>query len=156
IRAEKSLYDLSAWARSRPVLAGYLMQAGASEIAAAYLVSSAPPQMTDSDSWREFCIRFTEHLNCFGHAVYDLDFAKGLATDQPLPLFETVKYFLTGQAPSPYERQSRSASAREQAANSLLSRLKGVRLRLLTPVLRWAQHYAPLREDALADVGLGW
>jgi pyruvate,water dikinase len=45
---------------------------------------------------------------------------------------------------------------REQAEQSILSRLKGLRLRWFTRLLRWAQRYAPLREDALADVGLGW
>jgi pyruvate,water dikinase len=46
--------------------------------------------------------------------------------------------------------------AREQATQSVLARLKGIRLRLLRPLVQTAQHYAPLREDALADVGLGW
>ena len=36
------------------------------------------------------------------------------------------------------------------------ARLKGLRLKWFTKLLRWAQQYAPLREDALADVGLGW
>lgn len=31
-----------------------------------------------------------------------------------------------------------------------------MRLRLVAPLLRAAQRYAPLREDGLADVGLGW
>lgn len=38
----------------------------------------------------------------------------------------------------------------------MLAILGGLRLRLFKGVLRWAQHCAPLREDALADVGLGW
>ena|SRR5437660_8291846 len=70
-------------------------------------------------------------------------------------LLETLKYFLTGQARSQYERQSAAASAREQATQSLLSRLKGPRRWLFTHLLPWAQRYAPPREDALAEVGLG-
>src|SRR5262249_31595705 len=46
--------------------------------------------------------------------------------------------------------------AREQATKSMLARLGGLRLKWFTELLRWAQRYAPLREDALADVGLGW
>jgi pyruvate,water dikinase len=38
----------------------------------------------------------------------------------------------------------------------LLARLRGPRLRLFQRVLGWAQRSAPLREDSLADVGLGW
>jgi len=132
IQAEKSLYDLAVWARaqSEPVI---------------HLESS-----------QEFSRRFAEHLNRFGHAVYDLDFAKSVPADQRAPLLETIKYFMTGQARSPYERQASAAAAREQATHELLARLKGLRLRLFRRLLKWGQRYAPLREDALADVGLGW
>jgi len=154
ILAEKSLYDLATWARTLPDLAGYLSRAPGAKIAAAYQSSSAP--IADADGWREFRGRFAEHLDRFGHAIYDLDFAKAVATDEPAPLLETLKYFLTGQARNPYERQSKAAAEREQAARTLLARLKGLRLRWFTRLMRWAQRYAPLREDALADVGLAW
>src|SRR5262249_47325455 len=140
--------------RSRSELADYLTSTPSATVAAAY--PSAPAPLAASDSWREFCRRFDEHLDRFGQAVYDLDFAKGLAADEPAPLFETLKFFLTGEARSPHERQSAAATAREQATQSLLARLKGLRLRWFTRLLRWAQRYAPLREDSLADVGLGW
>ena len=108
IQAEKSLYDLATWARSQPELADYLSRAGSAEIVAAYQSPSAP--VADAESWREFSRRFAEHLNRFGHAVYDLDFAKSVAADEPAPLLETLKYFLTGQARNPYERQAAAAS----------------------------------------------
>jgi pyruvate,water dikinase len=38
----------------------------------------------------------------------------------------------------------------------MLHRLRGLRLPLFWRLLRFAQRFAPLREDALADVGLGW
>ncbi len=47
-------------------------------------------------------------------------------------------------------------AAREQAVESILTRLRGMRLGLFQRLLEWAQRFAPLREDALADVGLGW
>jgi len=132
IQAEKSLYDLAVWARTQPEAVIRL------------------------ESSQEFSRRFAEHLNRFGHAVYDLDFARSVPADEPAPVLETIKYFMTGQARSPYERQAAAAAAREQATHELLARLKGLRLRLFTRLLKWAQRYAPLREDALADVGLGW
>jgi phosphohistidine swiveling domain-containing protein len=122
----------------------------------AYLSASNPSPVSAVDAWREFCRRFAEHLNRFGHVVYDLDFAKNLAVDDPTPLLDMLKYFLAGKARSPYERQSVSATAREQAAQALLGRLGGLRRRLFQWLLAWAHRYAPLREDALADVGLGW
>jgi pyruvate,water dikinase len=88
--------------------------------------------------------------------VYDLDFAKNVPAEQPGPLLDTLKHFLSGQGRSPYERQATAEAAREQATRSLFRRLTGWRLRWTRGLLRWAQRYGPLREDALADVGLGW
>ncbi len=153
IRAEKSLYDLAMWARNEGELAGYLARTSGKDIAAAYESQSAP---IADENWREFTGRFGEHLNRFGHAVYDLDFAKSLPAEAPASLLETLKYFVSGQGRNPYERQAAAAAAREQAAESLLARLGGLHLRLFKRVLGWAQRSAPLREDALADVGLGW
>jgi pyruvate,water dikinase len=154
IQAEKSLYDLASWARTQPELSAYLARSTSKDIAAACEPESAP--IADAEIWREFTARFAAHLNRFGHAVYDLDFAKSVPADEPAPLLEALKFFLHGPARSPYERQAAAASAREQATQSLLARLKGLRLRLFRPLVQTAQRYAPLREDALADVGLGW
>lgn len=153
IQAEKSLYDLAIWSRDQPALAKYLAQASSTEIANACQSSTAP---IDEELWQEFSRRFAEHLHRFGHTVYDLDFAKSLPADDPAPLIETLKYFLSGAARSPYERQRAATKAREQVAGSLLLRLRGPRLVLLKLLAQTAQRYAPLREDALADVGLGW
>jgi rifampicin phosphotransferase len=154
IQAEKSLYDLAMWARGRSELTDYLARASSAEIVAAYQSSSLP--IGDAEDWREFSRRFEEHLNRFGHAIYDLDFAKSVPADDPAPLLETLKYFLSGQGRNPHERQAETAAAREQAMQAMLNRLKGLRLRWFTKLLQWAQRFAPLREDALADVGLGW
>ena len=154
IQAEKSLYDLASWTRTQPELAGYLARTASEDIAQA--CTSQPAPIADAESWREFTTRFAQHLDRFGHAVYDLDFASSVPADDPGPLLETLKYFLSGQARSPYERQAGAALAREQVTQSLLARLKGLRLRFLRFLVQTAQRYAPLREDALADVGLGW
>ncbi len=154
ILAEKSLYDLALWARTHPGLTAYLADTPGAEIGSVYRSASSP--IADQGAWHEFCHRLSEHLDRFGHAVYDLDFAKGLPADEPAPLLETLKFFLRGEMRSPHERQSATASAREQATQTLVARLRGLRLRWFRGLLRWAQRYAPLREDALADVGLGW
>jgi pyruvate,water dikinase len=154
ILAEKSLYDLAMRARGDDELAGYLARTTGKEIAAAYEAQSAP--ITDEESWSRFTKGFAEHLNRFGHAIYDLDFAKSLPAEAPASLLDALKYYVAGQGRSPYERQAAATAAREQAAASLLARLRGLRLRLFRGTLRWAQSSAPLREDSLADVGLGW
>ena len=154
IRAEKSLYDLAMWARQEAELAGYLARTSGKEIAAACEAQSI--FTAGGESWGEFTRRLGQHLNRFGHAVYDLDFAKSIPAEDPASLLETLKYFIAGQGRNPYERQAAATAAREQAAASLLARLGGLRLRLFRRVLGWAQRSAPLREDSLADVGLGW
>jgi phosphohistidine swiveling domain-containing protein len=154
IRAEKSLYDLAMWARAQPDLTNALSRTPSAEIVGAYQSQAAP--IGDAESWREFSRRFEAHLNRFGHAVYDLDFAKAVPADDPAPIIETLRFFLTGQGRSPYERQAQSASAREQAAQFTFTHLTGLRRRWFARLLQWAQRYAPLREDALADIGLGW
>ena len=154
IQAEKSLYDLALWAREHSELANYLTSAASAGVVTTCQSSSSP--IGDAESWREFCRRFEEHLNQFGYAIYDLDFAKPVPADDPAPLLETLKYFLEGQGRNPYERQAETVSAREQATRSMLAHLKGLRLKSFTKLLRWAQQFAPLREDALATIGLGW
>jgi len=154
IRAEKSLYDLAIWARTKGELAAYLSRTSGGDIAAAF--GSRPEPIADGGSWSEFTSRLAEHLNRFGHAVYVLDFATSVPAEDPGPVIETLRYFVSGQGRNPHERQSAAAAARELAAETVLARLGGLRLRLFKWVLRWAQHCAPLREDALADVGLGW
>jgi pyruvate,water dikinase len=154
ILAEKSLYDLATWARTHPELADYLAGTSGSAIAGSFRQKFSP--ISDAVSWLEFCHRLAYHLGRFGHAIYDLDFAKNLAAEEPAPLVETLRFFLTGQARSPHERQATAAAAREQATEMILVRLGALRRPWFTRLLRWAQGYAPLREDALADVGLGW
>jgi len=154
ISAEKSLYDLAMWARPQAELAAYLARTGGRDVAAALESPSAPTG--DAASWREFAGRLTGHLKRFGHSVYDLDFAKGVPCEEPGSLIETLKYFASGRGRNPHERQASAAAARELAAGAVMARLGGLRLRLFRWSLRWAQHCAPQREDALADVGLGW
>jgi len=154
IQAEKSLHDLATWARGQASLAEYLAQTSAKDLAAEVASPSVP--ISDSTAWREFVARFAAHLDRFGHTVYDLDFSKSVPADAPTSQLETLKFFAAGQGRNPYERQAAGAAAREQAAAMQLARLRGLRLRLFRRVLSFAQRWAPRREDALADVGLGW
>jgi pyruvate,water dikinase len=76
--------------------------------------------------------------------------------EEPAPVLEAVKFFVSGHATNPHERQRAAAAAREEATRATLARLGGVRRALFRTWLRRAQRFAPLREDALSDVGLGW
>ncbi|MEZ2389497.1 PEP/pyruvate-binding domain-containing protein [bacterium RCC_150] len=158
IRAEKSLYELAAWTRERPQLAEAILNAPA-ETLAAELASEAPgtaPSGVDSEQWREWSERFRDHLDRFGHAVFNLDFLSPVAADNPAPLLSTLKFYLRGEGNDPYERQGQAAERREEQTRIILDRLDPVRRAAFTPLLKWAQSTAPVREDALADIGLAW
>ncbi|MBN1812577.1 MAG: hypothetical protein JXA14_12130 [Anaerolineae bacterium] len=155
ILAEKSLYDIAAWCRTHPALAAYVSNMPARQLAAQLKVDQVPLGM-EAEDWREWQSRFRTHMQQYGHIIYDLDFAKPLPADDPTPLLDTCKMFLSGQCASPYERQQVAAERREQATQAMLKRLKGLRLTLFRRLVNWAQKGVPLREEGLADLGLGY
>jgi rifampicin phosphotransferase len=155
IQAEKSLYDLGVWSREHPDLARTLAGTPSDRILD-LLNAEEPPSGVDSEVWREWRSRFQTHLDRYGHAVYNLDFVNPVPADDPAPLFDTLKFYLRGDVTSPHERQSRTAAHREEATRTVLERLDGPRRKLFSRLVEWAQDVAPVREDALADVGLAW
>jgi rifampicin phosphotransferase len=149
IRAEKSLYDLATWTRSHQELAESLLALQPQK----FLETAAE---SEEPVWHEWHTRFQAHLAAYGHVVYNLDFINPVPADDPVPLLETLRFFVGGKGVDPYERQQRSATRREEATAAVLARLDPVRARPFRRLLHWAQRVAPVREDALADVGLAW
>jgi len=155
IRADKSLYSLAAWVRQYPALMDCLEPTPTSQLVALCESDSAPgdvPLMI----WQEWRGRFHEHLQKFGQALYDLDFAHPVPADSPTPVLDAFKMYLRGQGVNPHTRQQESEKRREQAVQATTQRLKGWRLNLFNKVLTPAQKYAPLREDGLAEIGLAY
>ncbi len=145
IRAEKSLYDLATWVRTDAPLT-------------AELLAAPPGTVPDGtgpagEEWRT---RFRAHLGAFGHSVYNLDFRNAVPADDPAPVFDTLRFYLDGGGTDPHERQRRSAENRERLAAAVQARLDPARRAAFGRLLRWAQSAAPVREDALADIGLAW
>ena len=149
IRAEKSLYDLATWTRRQRELAESLLALPSERLLEAAAGS-------DDAVWHEWHTRFQAHLSAYGHTVYNLDFMNPVPADDPVPLLETLRFFASGKGVDPYERQRRLATRREEATAAVLARLDPVRARPFRRLLHWAQSVAPVREDALADVGLAW
>jgi phosphoenolpyruvate synthase/pyruvate phosphate dikinase len=150
IRAEKSLYDLAEWARAHSELAAFLLDTPASDLAVQSLPTPLP------SDWSEFQDRFQAHLRIYGHIVYDLDFARPLPLDDPTPMLETVKMYLQGVGVNPHERQHAAEEKRVQSAEATLNRLRGLRRWAFRKTLGMAQMMAAVRENALADIGLGY
>jgi len=154
ILAEESLYDIAAWCRTCPALATYVTETPATQLAAQ--LEGPAPSGVDSEDWLEWQNRWDKHIRQFGHIIYDLDFSNPLPADNPAPLLDTCKMFLNDQCPNPYERQQAAAERREQATQAMLGRLKGLRRKLFHKLVGWAQDSVPLREEGLADLGLGY
>jgi pyruvate,water dikinase len=160
IQAEKALFDLAGWCRrEHPALARYLLEVPTPQLAASLATSCNPGTALaeiETGLWEEWLDRIRSYLQLFGHSLYDLDFSKPTPADDPAPILETFKLYLTGGGRNPYQRQSELASQREQAVQKIGSRLKGLRLKLFQKALNFAQTCAPLREDCIADIGLGY
>ena len=155
IEGEKALYDLAGWARTRPGLENYIEDTPAAALAD-QLNGKQAPSGVDEAVWREWQHRFKQYLEAYGTTIYDLDFAKPTPYDDPVPVLMTFKLFLRGQGRDPHTRQQAMAEHREQATQAMLERLGSVRLYLFRKALKRAQKYAPLREEGLADLGLGY
>src|SRR5262249_24279749 len=146
ILAEKSLYDMAQWVRGQPEMAAALANMSREQFTLAYREQATQAQA--EGAWPEFWRRLTDHFTPFGHAIYDLDFAKALLIDDPAQVLETLKFFLSGEAPDPHIRQAEALAAREQATQAMLNQLRGLRLKLFRSLVEPAQRFAPLREDA--------
>lgn len=155
IKAEKSLFDLAGWIRSMPALAVYLQQSSTQQLVAQFNNPQAPPKISPED-WQAWQARFQGHLRQYGHTIYNLDFSNPVPADDPAPLLDTLKLYLSGQGVNPYLRQQASVERREQAIQSIDQRLKGLRRKWFRKYLARAQRYAPLREDGLAEIGLAY
>src|SRR5829696_4534857 len=155
IQAEKSLYDLGTWSREHPNLARALAGTPSEQILD-LLYAEEPLSAVDTEVWHEWQSRFQAHLNRSGHTVKNLDFVNPVPAADPAPLSDPPKFYLRGEGQNPHERQRRTATRREEATHAVLERLDAPRRNLFSRLLEWAQGVAPVREDALADVGLGW
>jgi len=154
-RVEKSLYDLAMWCRERPDLAIHLQATPTPELVAQFEAGKSPAEVSKED-WIEFRTRFERHLKMFGHIIFQLDFAEPLPLDHPEPMLENIKMYLRGEGSNPHARQQASEEKRIQTTEMMLNRLKGLKLWAFRIALNWGQSMAEIREDALADIGLGY
>jgi pyruvate,water dikinase len=155
VRSEKSLYDIATWVREHDELAKYLRETSTAELAAQ--ISALPQEEgLGVKDFPELASRFKTHLEEFGHLVFQLDFAEPLPRDHPEMLLETIKMYLRGQGVNPHERQQASEAKRIQTAETMRSRLKGFKRWAFVKALNWGQSLAEVREDALAEIGLGY
>lgn len=155
LRAEKNLYDLAVWSKDRGMLTAHLAAGTAEEIAAEFSNGICPSEVPAPD-WGEWRRILADHLKRFGYAIYDMDFACPLPADDPAPIVEILRRYIAGEIRSPYERERELKDAREKAVADARARLKGLKRWAFEKSLKWAQSQAPLREDGIAEIGLGY
>ena len=157
IQAEKTLFDMALWCREQGSLAAHIVETSTEEIIKRFAHKEPPPGV-DSDIYKEWRRRFGGYLDNYGYAVYNLDFATSLPMDDPTAILETLKMFIAGKGKNPYERQGASTGRRQEAVGAVQDRLKGLGIKrwAFRKSLKWAQSLAPLREDGLAEIGLGY
>jgi pyruvate,water dikinase len=155
IQAEKTLYDLAQWISGQAEVVAYLRRCSTGQLAAE-LSGSDAPEGIHAATWGEFQSRWQAYLERYGAMIYNFDFGQPLPMDEPSPLLETLKLFVSGAIPDPYHRQQRLTELREAAVQSILKSLKGVKRRLFVKVLSGVNKFAPLREDSIAFIGYGY
>lgn len=149
--AEKSLHALAVWCRDVPGLAAAL-----DGLPGGYVLAAETPEGMDPADWAGFVGRLREHLDRFGHTIYNLDFANPVPADDPTPVIEALKHAIAGRGADPGQRQRDAVERRERITAELLDRLDPVRRKAARASLAAAQVWAPVREDALAAMGLAW
>ena len=154
ILAEKSLYDLATWCHGRHSLCEHIIHTPSAELGGE-LNNVQPPLGIPLEDWAGWRERFQGHIHAYGHTAYNFDFANPVPADDPQPLVEAVKMYLEGKGNDPYARQEAFAQQREQATQKALSRLRWPLRGWFLKLLRWAQRSVPVREDSLADMGMG-
>jgi pyruvate,water dikinase len=154
-RAEKSLYDLSVWCREHPDVANVISKGDARQVADLLKRKTATAGV-DPQDWQEMRQRFEQHLELFGHIIFQLDFAEDLPLDHPETMLGTIKMYLEGKGVNPHERQKAAEARRIQTAEKVLGQLKGLRRWAFNTALKAGQSMAEVREDALADIGLAY
>jgi pyruvate,water dikinase len=163
IRGEKDLYDLSQWVNEHPALSKYLQETPTEQLADLILkvrengsISLISPAGIPEAEWNCWVERFQEYLSKYGHTIYDMDFVNPVPADDPAPLIEMLKLYLGGKVKNPSERQSAFIARREAAEKEVMSRLGPIRNWLFSRPLKRAQYHAPIREESIADIGLGY
>lgn len=155
IQSEKSLFDLAQAAQSDPELADGILHKDV-QLVCSEIERWDPGSEEPSEAWVSWCRQFQEHLQTYGHILYDLDFSQPLPADEPTPMIEAIKMFLRGEGINPHERQREAEERREAATQGLNQRARGLRGWAVRKALGWAQNLASAREDSIASIGLAY
>ena len=135
ILAEKALYDLAQWVRTRPGLSGYLMETPAPLILRRAFGNDRIPPEVDAGDWREWQDRFQAHLGSLRPHHLQPGFRQPGAGGRSCAVARNLPALREGRG----SRSARPAAGGRSESRAChpghVSRLKGLRLRLFRKLL---------------------
>ncbi|MBI9045606.1 MAG: hypothetical protein JEZ06_14045 [Anaerolineaceae bacterium] len=155
ILGEKNLFDLATWCKQDPQLVDFFDKNSSSTITA-IIHNDEYPEEVEETTWREWREKFKSHMKQFGYSIFSLDFSSPLPLDNPELTLTNLKMFIKDQSKNPYTRQKGFELKRIEAVEMTQARLKGLKSWMFNKTLNWAQNLVPLREDGIAEIGLGY
>jgi pyruvate,water dikinase len=112
--------------------------------------------LTANSSGRSVLDRLQQYLGRYGHQVYNLDFAEPTQAEDPMPVVLSLKSQVQQRSPDVRARQAEMVRERDSLVATCVRSLDPLRRRLFLKILRWAQGFAPAREEALFYIGSAW
>jgi len=97
-----------------------------------------------------------KYLERYGHQIYNLDFAEPTQGEDPLPVLLTLQGLVGNSGSDTTARRTELVRRRGMRLEQTTRLFGPWRRWLFQKVLRWAQLFGPLREEALFYVGAAW
>ncbi len=158
-RAEDSLWELSRAAAADPALSSWLRSEQPDRAIDALREAGSPgrrPAGVGAEAWAAFAEGFRGHVDRHCRALLDLDFSKPAASEEPVSPLLALRAWLDRSGSDPRARREAARSRAEGLRALAESRLRGPKAWLFGKALAWALRGAPLREDGIAWIGLGY
>jgi pyruvate,water dikinase len=147
LEAESDLDTIASRIRADPELREIVMATPAEDL------PTAIPETSAGQALREDLRRYFAR---YGHQIYNLDFVAPTLIEAPLPVLLALKALVREPGQEALARQAAVARERERLVEETARSLDPVRRFLFQRLVRWAQRFAPYREEALFYVGAAW
>lgn len=153
LKAEKSLYEIAMWVKQNSKFTQYIIETPAKKIVSD-IDSFTLFESIALEVFEEWKLKMQKHLAKYGSACYEYDFAISTPLEDPLPIIESIKTFVSGEGKNPFDRQKMATQKRQKATETMLNQISGPRKWLFKKLLSWAQQTGAMREDAIYYMGM--
>jgi pyruvate,water dikinase len=112
--------------------------------------------LADTSAGQAALCALHRYFERYGHQIYTLDFAEPTLVEDPLPVLMGLKAMIVQPGQTVTERHAATVRERERLVAETARSLDPARRFLFRRVLRWAEGFAPHRDEALFYVGAAW